>query len=261
MSMIDRALSKEALSPAVTAQRSASMGSRMTYSRLIGALFLAGFVVYGVGFGLVTSVIGAPDFLSTISAHQTTLVLGAFLMLLNTVVDVGKGVLFFPILENHGKRTALAYLAALIVQVVLLDVGVLCLLMIVPLGQYAVDAGEASAAWATALGSLLTQANTMAYQIGQATLGGGAIFLCSLLFRARLLPRSLAIWGVIGYAIHVAGAIAEIFGIHIGLMLLIAGGLFELALGFWLLIKGFQPEAYGGRAEVVMTVGPAQATL
>jgi hypothetical protein len=33
---------------------------------------------------------------------------------------VGKAVLFFPIVENHGKRTALAYLAAIIVEVVLL---------------------------------------------------------------------------------------------------------------------------------------------
>src|SRR5438309_11640948 len=88
-----------------------SLGSRMTYSRLIGALFLLGFLFYGVGAALVTSVTGAPDFLATISAHQTTLVIGAFLMLLNTtVVEVGKGVLFFPILENHGKRSALAYL-------------------------------------------------------------------------------------------------------------------------------------------------------
>jgi hypothetical protein len=210
-------------------------------ARVIGALFLAGFVVYGVGFGLVSSVIGAPDFLATISTRQTILVLGAFLMLLNTVVDVGKGVLFFPILESHGKRTALAYLSALIVQVVLLDIGVLCLLMIVPLGQYAVDAGGASVAWATALGSLLTQSNTMAYHIGQATLGVGGVFLCLLLFQARLLPRWLAGWGLIGYAIHVAGSIAEIFGIPISLLLLIPGGLFELALGFWLLIKGFEP--------------------
>src|SRR5438067_13731966 len=82
-----------------------SPGSRMTYSRLIGALFLVGFLFYGVGAALVTSVTGASDFVSTISAHQTTLVIGAFLMLLNTVVDVGKGVLFFPILENHGKRS------------------------------------------------------------------------------------------------------------------------------------------------------------
>jgi hypothetical protein len=229
------------------------MGSRVTYSRLIGALFLAGFVTYGVGVQLVTSVVDAPAFLSTISAHQTTLVLGAFLMLSNSVVDVGKGVLFFPILENHGKRTALAYLAAIIFEVVLMAVGVLFVLMLVPLAQQGVDAGQASLGWAKALGSLAVEANTMAYQIGQLSLGIGAVFLCSLLFRTQLIPRWLSAWGLIGYVLHAAGAIAEIFGIPISLILLIPGGLFELALAFWLLIKGFQPEAYGGR--------PAPATL
>jgi Domain of unknown function (DUF4386) len=217
----------------------------MTYSRLIGALFLSGFLLYGVGSSLVTSVVGAPDFLSTLSGQQTTLVLGAFLMLLNTAVDVGKGVLFFPILEKHGKRTALAYLAALIVEVVLLDVGVLALLMIVPLAQQGVDAGQASVGWAKALGSLAVQSNTMAYQIGQMSLGLGAVFLCLLLFRTRLIPRFLSIWGLVGYAILMAGTIAEIFGIDIGVMLSIPGGVFEVGLGFWLIIKGFQPEAYG----------------
>jgi Domain of unknown function (DUF4386) len=224
-------------------KRTAVTSSRMMYSRLIGALFLAGFLAYGVGFGLVTSVTGAPDFLATISAHQTIFVLGAFLMLLNTVADVGKGVLFFPILENHGKRTALAYLATMIVEVVLLDLGVLCLLMLVPLGQYAV-AGGTSAAWATAIGSLLTQSNTMVYQIAEASLCVGGVFLWWLGFRTRLIPRWMSVWGVIGYVIFLAGTIAEIFGIHIGLICTIPGGLFEVALGFWLIIKGFEPGAY-----------------
>lgn len=222
-----------------------SRDSRTGYSRLIGALFLSGFLTYGVGSGLVNSVVGAPGFLSTISAHKTTLVLGAFLMLLNSVVDLGKGVLFFPILERHGRRTALAYVATMIVEVVLLAVGVLCLLMIVPVAQQGVDAGPAGAGWANALGSLAVQANTMAYQVAEMSLGLGCILLCSLLFRTRLIPRFLSIWGLIGYPVLVAGTIAEIFGIHIGLVLSIPGGLFELALGFWLLIKGFEPEAHG----------------
>ena len=221
------------------------MGSRQVSSRLIGALFLLGFVFYGVGNGLVTSVTGAPDFVSTIPAHQTTLVLGAFLMLLNSVVDVGKGVLFFPILDAYSRRTALAYLATMIVEVVLLDVGVLALLMLVPLAQLAGDAGQASVGGTQALGSLAVQSNTMAYQIAELALGIGGVVLCSLLFRTRLIPRFLAGWGVIGYAMLMAGAIAEIFGIHIGLMLSIPGGLFEVALGFWLLLKGFQRGAYG----------------
>jgi hypothetical protein len=226
--------------------------SRIVYGRVIGALFLAGFLLYGIGFGLVSSVINSPDFVSTLPAHQTTLILGAFLMALNTVVDVGKGVLFFPILENHGKRTALVYLAAITVQVVLLDIGVLFLLMLVPVGQIAAEAGAASAAWAPGLGSLLTDANTIAYNLGQATLCFGGVFLCLLLFRTRLIPRPLAAIGVIGYVIHATGAIAEIFGVHIGLFLSLPGGIFELGIAFWLLTEGFQPAAYaeGFRAPV-----------
>ncbi len=225
-------------------KKSVLTGHRMMVSRVIGALFLAGFLVYGVGSVLVTSVTGGSNFLSAISANKTILILGAFLILLNTAVDVGKGVLFFPILEKHGKRTALGYLATMIVEVVFLSLGALALLMIVPLSQHT---GES---WATGLGSLAVQSNAMSYQIGEATLGFGALFLCALLFRTRLIPRWLAISGLIGYMCLMAGAIAEILGIHIGFIaglppLTIPGFFFELVLPFWLIIKGFQPEAYG----------------
>jgi hypothetical protein len=211
----------------------------MTSSRLIGALFLLGFLFYGVGFGaLVTPALTAPDFLATIAKSPTTLVLGCFLMLLNTVLDVGKGVLFFPILERHGKRTALVYLAALIVQVVFLDIGVLLLLMLAPLAQVALDAGGAAAPWATAMASTLIQGNLLAYNVGQATLGFGGIFLCALLFRTGLVPQWLAGLGFVGYAVHAIGSIAELFGLHVSMVLLIPGGLFEVILAFWLIIRG-----------------------
>jgi len=211
-------------------------GPGKRFSRLFGALFLAGFLVYGIGFGLVTSVTTAPDFLAGVAASSTILVAGAFLMLLNTAVDIGKGVLFFPIAERRGKRTALVYLAAITVQVVLLDLGVLFLLLLVPLSELATGPSSDGAA---GIASLLTQANTIAFNIGQATLSFGGLFMTWFLFRAHLVPRVLAAWGVVGYAIHLTGAIADIFGLHVGLALSLPGGLFELALGVWLMAKGF----------------------
>jgi hypothetical protein len=226
---------------AASLKRSGLTGSRMTDSRLIGALFLAGYLTYGVGSVLAKSVTDGSNFLSTISADHGILVLGAFLILLNTAVDIAKAVLFFPILENHGKRTALTYLATMIIEVVFLGLGAFCLLMIVPLGHHA---GEP---WARGLASLLVQSNTMAYQIGEAVLGFGALFLCALLWRSRLIPQWLAISGLIGYACLMAGQSAEIFGIPIGTYLTIPGFFFEIALPFWLFTKGFQPEAYRGQ--------------
>jgi hypothetical protein len=216
-------------------------GSRMRQSRIIGALFLAGFLVYGSGSSVVTSLVGGTHFLATIGPFQSLLALGAFLMLLNTPVDIAKAVLLYPILERHSKRTALTYFAALIVQVVFLSIGALAILLLVPLAQHAGDPG------AGIVGTTLVQFNLMAYQLGQMTLGVGAFFLCLLLFRTRLVPRWLAIAGLIGYPLHVAGTIAEVFGVHIGLYLTIPGFFFELALPVWLLIKGFQRDAFEGR--------------
>lgn len=232
-----------------------------TYARLIGALFLVGFLTYGIGFTLVNSVIGASDFLSTIPAVQTTLLLGALLMLGNTVVDIGKGVLFFPILERHGRRTALVYLAAIVAQVVFLDLGAIFLLMLVPLAQIAAEAGPSSAAWAPGIGSLLTESNVIAYNVGQATLSFGGVFLCMLLFKTRLVPQALAGLGVLGYVLHAAGSVSEIAGLPLSLYLLIPGALFEIGIAVWLIVKGFRPVVPGGYSVASEATQPSDAPM
>ena len=233
-------LTRGAGSPVVTEPRH---GSRMFWSRLIGALFLLGFLSYGTGALLVTSIVGDDDFLASVPAHQGALVLGALLMLVNTAVDIGKAVLFFPIIERWGRRTALAYLGTMIFEVALMAVGVLALLMLVPLADQSASGGL-DAGTAQALGSLAVDGNELAYQIGQMSLGFGAFFLVALLLRSSLVPRGLALLGLVGYATHMAGAVFEIFGVHISMWLLIPGGIFEVTLGIWLLVKGFRPAAY-----------------
>ena len=57
--------------------------------------------------------------------------------------------------------------------------------------------------------------------------------------RAGLVPRLLARWGLVGYALLMAGSVAELAGIHVGLALSVPGGLFEVALGIRLLTHGF----------------------
>ncbi|MBO0867908.1 MAG: DUF4386 domain-containing protein [Micromonosporaceae bacterium] len=208
---------------------------RMVSSRLIGALFLAGFLCYGVGFALVTSVVGKPGLLP-VGAHRTTLVVGALLMLVNMPVDIGKGVLFFPILDRHGRRTALAYLMMISAEAVLLAIGVLFLLMVIPLHDRGAD---------PVFALLALDANNLAYQIGESLLGLVGILLCAGLLRSRLIPRYLAWWGAGGYAILMCGNVAELFGRHIGTALSIPGGLFEVVLGVWLIVRGFRPAAYG----------------
>jgi len=70
-------------------------------------------------------------------------------------------------------------------------------------------------------------------------LGFGSLFFCALLYRCRLVPRFLAAWGFVGYAICFMGAVVAIAGLPYGIMLSIPGGLFEITFGVWLIPKGF----------------------
>ena len=55
------------------------------------------------------------------------------------------------------------------------------------------------------------------------------------------------------------GCIAEILGLHIGVLLTIPGMVFELGLPVWLIVKGFQPQAYGDAppVEIAPALRPA----
>jgi hypothetical protein len=58
-----------------------------------------------------------------------------------------------------------------------------------------------------------------------------------------LVPRWLAVWGLVGYAIIFVGMLSEMMGSGLGLASSIPGGLWEVFIGVWLIVKGFNSSA------------------
>src|SRR4051812_33836560 len=135
--------------------------------RIVGILFLAGFLTYGVGTLIATDIVRSADR----SGSTALFVTGTALMLLNSAFVIGIGVLMFPILRPHNERVAAGYLGARIFEGVVLAIGVVVLIV--------------------ATGSAAIDANTVFYNIAEAGLGVGSLFFCALLFRTRLVPRLL----------------------------------------------------------------------
>jgi hypothetical protein len=182
-------------------------------ARIVGVLFLAGYLAYGVG-SLIAK--GSADR----SGSTALFVTGAALMLLNSAFVIGIGVLMFPILRPHNKAIAAGYLGTRIFEGVVLAIGLVSLIVLT--------------------GSAAIHANSVCYNIAEAGLGIGSLFFCALLFRTRLVPRFLAVWGFIGYACFAGGTLLELFGVAgTGLVGAIPGGLFELTFAIWLIAKGF----------------------
>ena len=200
-------------------------------ARIVGVLFLAGYVAYGVGSLIAQGVVTSADR----SGSTALLVAGAALMLLNSAIVIGIGVLMVPILRAHSKAIAAGYLGTRIFEGVVLAIGVVSLIVLT--------------------GSAAIEANSVFYNVAEAALGIGSLFFCALLFRAGLVPRFLAAWGFIGYACFAAGNLLELFGVSgAALIGAIPGGLFEVTFGIWLIARGFaSPATVGSRASTRVT--------
>ena len=83
------------------------------------------------------------------------------------------------------------------------------------------------------------QASQYSYEIAMMFVGVAGVTLCYVLYAARLVPRWVAVWGLVGYAIHLGGSVLEVLGFGLNLMHVIPGGLWELFIGVWLIAKGF----------------------
>jgi hypothetical protein len=77
--------------------------------------------------------------------------------------------------------------------------------------------------------------------------GIGGLIFSYLLYRSKLVPRLISILGLIGYALLFTGTLLDMLG-HVdldgaGMIVLLPGGLFEIILPIWLIVKGFNPSA------------------
>lgn len=214
-----------------------------TTARIVGVVYLAGFVVGIGGMALIQSALAAPDHLATLSANTMALAIGAVLWLLAVAGDAAHGVLMFPLLKQHSERMAVGYLAARIVDAIFIAIMVLFVLLQIPLGGEYLKTAPADAAYLHALSTLFSQAQLYAYEIGMSALGVSGLMLCSTLYRTKLVPRWLAAWGIAGYAIILCGMLSAIMGSGLGDLSSAVGGLWEVFVGGWLIVKGFNVPA------------------
>ena len=73
--------------------------------------------------------------------------------------------------------------------------------------------------------------------------GVTGLILCSVFYKTQLVPRLLAVWGLIGYAILLCGSVLQVLGFNLSSIHAIPGGLWELFIGVGLIAKGFSSSA------------------
>ncbi|GAA0992256.1 DUF4386 domain-containing protein [Subtercola frigoramans] len=182
------------------------MKNTRTIARTVGGLMLAAFLLYGIGSSVALA-----------ATNGVLMISGVIMMLLNSVAVIVIGILLVPILRPHAPAVAVVYLTARLFEGVFLAAGALFLLR-----------GSA-------------HMNFLAYSVAMAGLSIGSLVFCVALYRSRLVPRFLSVWGFVGYASFATGCILELSGVAgVGIISTVPGGLFELFFAVWLITRGFR---------------------
>src|SRR5215210_4236016 len=125
--------------------------------------------------------------------------------------------------------------------------GIAAALLLIPLSQQFLAAGAPQGSWFQTLGAVLLQAKLLGLTLlSLPLLGLGGLLFTWLLFRFRLVPRVIAVVGLIGYGLMLPAGIAGWFGLvdpsptgNVAFLALPVAVFEIILLPFWLLFRGF----------------------
>lgn len=173
---------------------------------------------------------------------DTAVILGGVLEIIVALACIGTAVALYPVVKRQNEGVALGFVGARVLEAGTIFAGVVCLLAVVTLRQ----AGAGADALVT--GQALVALHDW-FRLGQGLMPVvNAVLLGSLLFQSRLVPRVLPVLGLIGAPLLLASTVATMFGINdpasaFSALATLPIALWELSLGIWLVVKGFNSTA------------------
>ena len=223
------------------------MTSTRTTARIAGVFFLLTFVTsIPAAFVLYEPVLKHSDYILGAGA-DTRVAWGAVLEVFLAITGIGTAVTLYPVLRRQSEGIAIGYVAARVLESTLIAVGIVSLLAVVTLRQGAAGADPAAL--------LIAGKSLVAFHDGTFLLGPGLVagfanglLLGYLMYRSGLVPRAMALLGLIGGPLIFLSGIAVLLGAYaqvspVSAIATVPEFLWELSLGIYLVVKGFKPSA------------------
>ena len=209
---------------------------------IVGILFITATIAFSLGTILLDPIFGASDYLTSASENKNQVIIGAFLVLIDSVAVVGIGIAMYPILKKHNEILALGYAGARIIEGVLFIVNVIAILTLLTLSQEFVKAESPDASYYHTLGAVLLAVSNWAYLFGLGlAFALSALILNFVLYQSKFVPQWLSGWGFIGAVLVFANFLLQSFSINPIEILFIPIAVQEMVFAVWLIVKGFNP--------------------
>lgn len=214
-------------------------------ARIVGALFITAAVTAIVAVLLYRPILNNSNYLIAGAAHKNQIVLGAIFELILACSVIGISILMFPIFKKYNESIALGYVCFRLFEAALIVVGIVSVLSLLTLSQEFVKAGALNASSFQASGTMLIAIHDWTFKLGPDFMLGVNTMMCGyLLYKLKLVPRFIAVAGVIGATLILIATTFEMFGVFLplstwGKILAMPIAVYEMTLAVWLIVKGF----------------------
>jgi hypothetical protein len=221
-------------------------------ARVTGILFLITFITsIPALFILYAPVLEETDYIVG-AGSDAQVQLGALLEAILIIANIGTAVVLYPIVRRQNEVAAIGYVTARVMECAIIAVGIFSVLSIVTLRQDLAGSGADTASLVTA-GRSLVALHDWSFLFGPGLFAGVAngLLLGYLMYRSGLVPRQMAIVGLVGGSLLTVAFVCVLFDVFEagstpqGLFTL-PEFVWELFLGIYLTFKGFKPSPITG---------------
>jgi hypothetical protein len=182
------------------------------------------------------------------ATSNTSLKLGAILEFGLIVTQIGTAVVIYPLVRRQSETVSLGYVTARIMESVFAAIGIISIISVVNVTDALVGAGGVQAAALKVQGNSLVHTYEWAFQWGPGLVAGigNGLMLGYLMYRSGLVPRRMALLGLIGGPLLILSHVLIVCGAYkngegpSGLLTLPEAA-WELSLGIYCAWKGFRP--------------------
>ena len=167
-----------------------------------GLLFIVTFVAsIPAALALYTPVLDHARYILGAGA-DTRIALGAFLEMVLIVANIGTAVVLFPVLKRQNETLSLGYVTARVIESTFIAIGLVSLMAVVTLRQDVGGVGGASSL--VGIGRSLVAVHDWTFLLGPGFVVGigNGLILGYLMYRSGLVPRGMAVLGLIAVSSH-----------------------------------------------------------
>jgi len=221
------------------------MNSDKFTPRLLGIMFFIVAVTSALSGFMFSSLIESDNISNSminISDDPTKMQMSIVGELITAIGIVLLAALLYTTLKKQNKIIARWAFGLWITEAIILAVSRISAFRLLYTSQEYVKAGAPDSSYFQTLGSLFYESTQFGYSVLMVFYCLGGILFYYLILKSKYVPKVFPLWGIIVASLGFIGILFVLFDYDVPMYVFLPILPFELAIGVWLMVKGFRPQ-------------------